>query len=75
MLQENNNKTSELRLVNRSKLSLTSVEKILGTSDNRITAIVAGDTICIIGNNFCLSIYIFPLERYSLIFKKNHNRN
>ena len=51
MLQENNNKTSELRLVNRNKLSLTSVEKILGTSDNRITAIVAGDTICIIGNN------------------------
>lgn len=50
MIQENN-KTSELKLINRSRLSLTNVEKILGTSDTRITAIVSGDTICIVGNN------------------------
>ncbi len=53
MLQENNNtnKLSELKLVNRNKLSLTNVEKVIGSNDTKIMVVVSGDTFCITGNN------------------------
>lgn len=51
MIQENNNKNSELRLVDRRKLTLTNVEKVIGSNDTKITLIVAGDTFCVAGTN------------------------
>ena len=52
MLQENsNNKNSELKLINRNKLTLTNVEKFIGSNDTKITLIVSGDTFCVSGSN------------------------
>ena len=50
-MPENNIKNSDLRLVNRNRLTLTNVEKVIGSNDTRITLIVSGDTFCIVGNN------------------------
>ena len=52
MAQENKVFTeSELKLTNRTKLSLTGVSKVLGSNENRITAIVTDTTMCVLGNN------------------------